>query len=188
MMRAFLHALTANLPGKIQLAEQHTDLLTRTPLYERYFVCRLPGGGCVYLHHYLRSDPDRGPHDHPWPWAISIPLARGYIEERVNGWTVDGPRVTRHARRPFVPRLLDGHEFHRIILPEGETSWSLFIHGPYTKGWGFLRPVLAPLREIDGVPLPPRGWAYRGVRSFADSDPDWWSTACKGSELERAAP
>lgn len=188
--RQLLHWIAGYLPVKIRRCETEEDPRARVPLYERYFVHRLRGGGCAYLHHYLRSDPDRGPHDHPWPWAIAIPLARGYIEERVLGWdpSAGAPKIIRVRRWPFVPRLMNGYDLHRVILPPGETSWSLFIHGSYCKGWGFLRPLFATQLYGDGETLGQVGWRYRAVRTGADEDPDWWSNAPRGRDVARAAP
>ena len=78
-VRRALYAWAGRLPAVIYDAEVSGTNPARTPLFERYhvFTCRLPwlGEVTLYLHHYLRSDPDRGPHDHPWPWAVALPLA-----------------------------------------------------------------------------------------------------------------
>ena len=103
MIRRLLHWLAGHLRAKVYEAEVSETNPARKPLFERYLVCRLPGGGAVYLHHYLRADPDRGPHDHPWNWAIALPLAGGYVEERMAGWGFFGPTLKAHARRPGRP-------------------------------------------------------------------------------------
>ena len=193
--RRFLHHLAARRPTRIITAE--LDPLDPTspqsPLFERshLLTIRLPfiGETTVYLHHYLRSDPDRGPHDHPWPWMLAIPLAGGYDEQRAAALTATGVPVLRmFRRRPFVPYTLAGRDFHRVVCRQARdgsttTSWSLFIHGPNTKGWGFLR--TEPAR--DGLAL-----GYRGVY-VPHVEPDgshtsWWRTAPKGRFLHRAQP
>jgi hypothetical protein len=113
-------------------------------LFMRYHVCRLPGGGHVYLHHYLAPDDDQGMHDHPWDWARSLILAGGYWETRPKCECIvfgRGARVfTQNVLRlPGDTYKLRGEDFHRITdFTEGSSSsWSLFMHGPYTKGWGY---------------------------------------------------
>src|SRR5260370_32406267 len=87
--RRFLHHWAGRLPTVIYDAEISENDPARAPLFERshVFTARLPllGEVTLYLHHYLRSDPDRGPHDHPWPWAIALPLAGGYHADRIKG-------------------------------------------------------------------------------------------------------
>jgi len=190
IVRRALHFVTGFLPLRVIDAEGELDPQAMMPLFERYFVCQAPrwlGGWTVYLHHYLRSDPDRGPHDHPWSWAVSLPLAAGYVEERLDGFNAKGPRLRYIRRRPFVPYRLTGRDFHRVIS-NGRTSWSLFIHGPYTKGWGFLRSTHA-------VPLPDGG-VYRfespevrfhPFKNDNDGSARWWRTAPRGRDQERAA-
>ncbi|MEJ2214959.1 MAG: hypothetical protein P8Y20_13150, partial [Gammaproteobacteria bacterium] len=48
------------------------------PYLERYHLFRLPGGGGVYIHRFIDSDPDRGLHDHPWKAAVSLILSGSY--------------------------------------------------------------------------------------------------------------
>ena len=49
-------------------------------------------------------------------------------------------RTVSRVRRwiNFIPR----HRFHRIAAIEPGT-WTLFIHAPHSKGWGFLFPIAA---------------------------------------------
>lgn len=122
------------------------------PYLERYYLGTLLGVR-FYIHRFVGSDPARGLHDHPWPWARSIVLSGWYWEE-----TRTGTRKVRWFNK------LTGDSFHRVILPtrdmlvmtdyerpivgvEGYESrdkpcWTLFFHSAaYTKPWGFLRPV-----------------------------------------------
>lgn len=188
--RRLLHRLASRLPTRVISAETsaYDALQGAAPLFERSHVVTL-GPVTVYLHHYLRSDPDRGPHDHPWPWMVAIPLAGGYDEQRAVALTPTGVPVLRmFRRRPFLPYTLGGRDFHRVVCRQARdgsttTSWSLFIHGPNTKGWGFLRSE--PARS--GLEL-----GYRGVYT-PHVEPDgshtsWWRTAPKGRFMRRAAP
>lgn len=97
----------------------------------------------IRIHHILRSDSDRHLHDHPWP-STSIILKGGYWEilpedqnqdpaldeeKRIRVWRAPGDVVTRAANTR-----------HAIELPEGQTSWSMFIMGKYEQQWGFYLP------------------------------------------------
>lgn len=181
-MRRILHALTALLPVRIVTAEINR-VEDGVPLFERYLLGRLPrlgrwGGGVAYLHHYLRSDPDNSLHDHPWDWAVALPLAGGYDEVRLAGFDTNGMRLHIARRRCGRPYRLTGADFHRVALC-GPSSWSLFIHGPFTKGWGFLRPA--------------HGNDSASVRFDAPSNWDmdemrYWTTAPRGRAVHRAGP
>lgn len=96
---------------------------------ERYWVIKprrwFPWS--VRVHHILRSDLDRHLHDHPWPWA-SLILRGGYFE------------ITPGARRWYGPgsfRRAPATYRHKLILPEGTTTWSLFLMGRKSQTWGF---------------------------------------------------
>ena len=143
-------------------------------------ACRASDGGTAAwrrLQHYLRSDPDTSVHDHPWNWGFALPLAGGYDEVRLAGFDEHGPHLVTRYRRPGVPYRITGADFHRVILGR-RTSWSLFVHGPYTKGWGFLR---QPKDSSATVRFdPPGDWDMDEMK--------FWRTAERGRETERAAP
>lgn len=147
MIRKLLHWLTGYLPLRIIHAETSVTDPTQVPLFERYYLFSL-FGVTAYIHHYLRSDPDRGWHNHPWGWAIAWPLVHGYLEQRAK--FLDAPPGTRgmrirtwfNARKPPVPYVLTDKDFHKVIIPyDNVTSWSLFIHGPKKQTWGMIRPA-----------------------------------------------
>lgn len=80
------------------------------------------------IHQTLRSDEDRALHDHPWA-NCSIVLRGGYWEVMEDGsriWRGPGSVVFRKATAK-----------HRLIVPEGAESWSLFIMGHWRRDWGF---------------------------------------------------
>lgn len=105
------------------------------PYLERYYVLGLFGWH-VYLHRFVDSDPDRGVHDHPWRHAVSLVLSGGYREVRLTDRDA-GETEIRCVRAPAL-NVIRGRDFHRILLDGGE-AWTLFLHGPRVKGWGFLR-------------------------------------------------
>jgi hypothetical protein len=108
---------------------------------ERYWLAPFKeNGGNVRIHHILSSDADRHLHDHPWA-STSVILDGGYWEVMpadplqhpskdadafIKVWRAPGDVVTRQA-----------NSRHLIHLPEGKTSWSMFIMGPYEQKWGF---------------------------------------------------
>lgn len=165
-----LYKLTAYLPCRIIRG------FANEPYLERYKFASL-GPVRVFIHRFVASDPDRGIHDHPWDWSFSLVLTGGYNEVRMMR-RGDPTSVIQRRIRPFTVNIIRGHDFHRIVLPEGRTAWSMFFHGPRTKRWGFLEQMpdgsfgsleenyqLQPERKSDEAP--------------------WWKTAPKGREADR---
>lgn len=186
--RRTLHRWAGRLPTRIIWAERSEDDASAAPLFERghLFTLRLPllGEVTCYLHHYLRSDPDAGLHDHPWPWAVALPLAGGYREQRLTGLPLGQLGIVTRRRPPFLPYRLDGHDFHRVVVAAGRTSWSLFFVGrARAKPWGFLRPV-----ALAAGPHPCDAVYYAAFSNEDGSHIEWWRTAPLGSALDRAAP
>jgi hypothetical protein len=187
LLRRALFALAGRLPTRIIWAEQSEHDPSRSPLFERshLFTVRLPliGDVTCYLHHYLRSDPDAGLHDHPWPWAIAVPLVGGYREERLIGMHMGHVGSVTRRRRPLLPYRLTGYDFHRVLVENDTTSWSLFFTGQDDfKPWGFLRPVPAEMyRQTPGA-------AYHIVSSKDGNHTPWHRTAPLGRFHDRAAP
>lgn len=132
MLRRLLMAYSATRPCKI-IAEKDR------PYLERYFVCALFGIR-VYLHRFVGSDPDRGLHDHPWRWAMSLVLL---------GWYWEATRHYSGFRRVRWFNFLTGDTFHRVVLtPDAHLEdmrtprevWTIFIvPARDVKPWGFLR-------------------------------------------------
>lgn len=136
------------------------------PYLNRYFLCQ--AFGCTaYLHHFVDSDPGGGYHDHPWRWFYSLCLAGGYIEV--------SPLGERHHTPGRLSRM-NSTDTHRVVLPPNSEAWTLFIHGPRIKGWGFFRWSLKKLR-----------YEYIAVTVSALDNPydKWWKTAPKGKYLVR---
>ncbi|MBL8605225.1 MAG: hypothetical protein JNK72_25060 [Myxococcales bacterium] len=101
------------------------------------------------LHHFLRGDEDRELHNHPW-FGVSLVLAGGYDEER-RVWTPEGQTVRLFHRRPGRFNVIWPHTFHRVVLPEGQSAWTIFITGPVAQSWGFwsrLGDTFTPHREF----------------------------------------
>jgi len=142
------------------------------PYLERYHIMRLPGGGGVYLHRFLASDPSRGLHDHPWKRAFGLILSGGYEELRL----INGHNQSRQ-RKPGQYNFIRGKDFHRIVLAEKQQAWSLFMHSQKYKGWGFLE-------------VKPDEQHYRphDAKQPDGAHDQWWTTAPLGKCSERQKP
>lgn len=116
---------------------------------------RLPS---LYLHHFWAPDADPAPHNHPWPWAVSLILSGAYVEVRFGR----GSRVYSLGRLNWIW----ADTFHRVdtLLPEpGEPGvWTLFLVGAkraksdregVVGSWGFAEGTFIPWRQrsLDGV-------------------------------------
>lgn len=130
MIERLLYRLTARLPCRFIDGERGEPYLERYYLFGAF-------GWHAYVHRFVDSDPDRGLHDHPWNRAVSLVLAGGYDELRPRAGDLATP-VARRVR-PWRLNFLRGQDYHRVILREGRPAWTLFIHGPRAKGWGFVQ-------------------------------------------------
>lgn len=102
----------------------------------------------VNLHHFFRSDSDVAYHNHPWQWALSLILVRGYKEIRYDPWTYE---TTTSAHDVGELNFIRRNTYHRVELFQqraGATQvplrpWTLIITGPRVKAakgeeWGFV--------------------------------------------------
>jgi len=164
MIRRALYRLTAGLRCRLISRDGR-------PYLERYYLGRI-GPVTAYLHRFVGRDGDEETHDHPWR-AVSIVLAGGYTEERarLNG---DQPPLIR-LRRVRRGNALALHSLHRIAETAPDT-WTLFLHGPHRKRWGFVR-YLAP---TDGS---------RAATLYHQPFPPWrgedWTDAPRGRDAGR---
>ena len=174
------------------------------PYLERYYLFTILGVR-FYLHRFVGSDPERGMHDHPWPWAASLVLSGSYLEERRglerHAITQSMARLfgtegtTRHHVRWF--NWLLGDNFHRVVLCKGtkrildddgnhigythyeKPCWTLFCHrAVHSKPWGFLR----PMEGHTAVMWVPHNYPGNGAAGASGA---WWETAPKGRNAER---
>lgn len=170
MIRRLLYWLSGFLPGRLINGNDGSRQDVR-PYLERYFIATL--FGCfAYLHRFVHSDWDDCPHDHPFKWALSLVLSGGYIELRVIGMNAYGPVCRSRMIKPCRFNWFGPHIFHRVIVPEGKEGWTLFLHGPRTKTWGFLEMYAG------------------GMMKFREDKPGtgeypWWEHAPKGRDLAR---
>lgn len=119
-------------------------------------LLKLPRERRVYLHHFVADDKAREPHDHPKGF-LSIGLWGRYIERVYEilpprreelVWASTGRRQVCEwpARARCIEdriwiapwwRRFPAEHTHRILVPDGETCWTLVITGPITRTWGF---------------------------------------------------
>lgn len=116
------------------------DRVSDEPYLERYYLLfreRDTFPFNVFLHRFLKSDPD-DVHDHPWPY-FTIILRGGYWE-----WTPqfnsEGLKIGEVARWCGAGsfRFRPATSYHRIELDPGVDCWTLFMPGPKQRDWGFL--------------------------------------------------
>ena len=91
----------------------------------------------IYLHHWVASDADRDPHDHPWG-SLTIVLRGVFIEfmpANPKRWPDDRTLVSR--RRSFGSVVVRrAEDIHRIDL-RGRSAWTLFLTLGKRREWGF---------------------------------------------------
>lgn len=85
------------------------------------------------IHELLRSDRDPAPHSHPWSY-LTIILFGGYWEERYDD---DGLCISRRWHGPGSILWRPAGSWHRLDLPPGTTTWTLFITFKKQGSWGF---------------------------------------------------
>lgn len=129
---------------------------------------RLPG---LFLHFFYRGDHERDLHNHPWRWALSLILWRGYVESRVIPFAESGEHAIRERHvSPGSLSLLFGNTFHRVKLCDPRGCWTLFFVAPRETAaaevsiWGFMTD------HFDGY----REWfdaSYPGVRGSQPNRP-----------------
>ena len=171
LMSRLLYRFTAHLRCRI-INGNHGE-----PYLERYHLFRLPGGGGVYIHRFIDSDPDRGLHDHPWNSAASLILTGQYRELRFaesNHKKKIGDRILKAGRL----NILDGDDFHRIVLVDDKPVWTLFAHSAKIKDWGFM--TVSEAGESQYAP-------HEDVTSEA-GHANWWKVAPRGKMTARALP
>jgi hypothetical protein len=116
------------------------DRVNNEPYLERYYLFlkdrkKFPFN--IFLHKFLRSDPD-DVHDHPWPYATII-LKGGYWEW-IPQFNSLGEKVGEISvwRKPGHFRICSATSYHRIELDPSVECWTLFMPGPQRREWGFL--------------------------------------------------
>lgn len=122
MLRHILYCISGHLPARFIDHEGK-------PYMERHYLFTIFNRR-VYLHRFVGSDPD-GVHDHPFLYSWSIILAGWYWEHKWGGVV---------SKKRWFNRI-GPSDFHRVVLPDnGKDVWTIFVHSPRVRPWGFLRP------------------------------------------------
>lgn len=135
--------LIVNIISKPKIAEWIIKYAKREPYFHldgymnRWWVfnpytpenrkTRYPFPISIRVHHILREDLARDPHDHPWN-ARTIILNGWYLEERDGG---------EHYRTPGDTAQIKFGEYHNVKKVSEGGVWTLFITGKYRGQWGF---------------------------------------------------
>jgi hypothetical protein len=159
VIERLLDTLSARLPCRLIDGERGE------PYLERYYLFGALGWH-AYLHRFVDSDPDRGLHDHPWGRALSLVLSGGYDE--IRPCASDPDQTCTRTLTPGRLNRLRGSDFHRVVLRRGQPAWTLFLHGPRVKGWGFVQHGEYRAMARDGGEFRHR---------------DWWKQAPRGSDV-----
>jgi hypothetical protein len=116
------------------------DRINEEPYLERYYLFlkdrkRFPFN--VFLHHFLKSDPD-DVHDHPWNYTTVI--VKGGYWEWIPQFNNQGQKIGELARWRGVGhiRRCRAESYHRIELDPSVDCWTIFIPGVQKREWGFL--------------------------------------------------
>lgn len=162
MIEKLLFRISGRLPCRFIDGEQGEPYLERYYLFGAF-------GWRAYFHRFVDSDPDRGLHDHPWGRAVSLVLSGGYDEIRRIDPAMNQTRTA--FIRPWRFNVLRGGDFHRVVLRNAIPAWTLFVHGPRVKGWGFFQNGEFRAMSRDGSEFRHRDWwksAPSGATARAD--------------------
>ena len=149
------------------------------PFLHRYHLFSFTNNGPgICIHHFLKSDPDRGFHDHPWS-GCSFILSNFYDERILNVDDIEEKNYSKHTfdmsdysvfrRKRFTFNSFKGkNKFHRVMVNEEATPWTLFFFGKRSKNWNMI--------GLDGK--------HRKMSvQVKDTDGGWWNHAQPGHSL-----
>lgn len=143
VIRKACETFARKLPTWVITVEENSPYLARHYVFQKDWIPKkwqetLASLPSIFIHEFRRGDSDREYHNHPWYSSVSLILAGGYTEERLQ--IVDGEyKVVRRTFRPGMINVIRSDDFHRVALLDGKTAWTLFIAGRRTgDSWGFL--------------------------------------------------
>lgn len=91
----------------------------------------------IRIHHILRADLARHPHDHPWN-ARTIILKNSYTESRYIVWPGEPKMMfNRHERKRGDTATINFGEYHEISRVDDGGVWTMFITFKFKGMWGF---------------------------------------------------
>lgn len=161
-IRIFVIFITNFLPVKVIRDDRGTPFLYRYHLFTLY-----KNGPGMCIHRFVKSDPERGYHDHPWNKSISFILCGGY-EERIYDIKKPNGYYVKYRNR-FNFNYLDGvNTFHRVIIPEGKDAWTIFAFQKRSKIWSMISL---------------KGEKKAMSETIYDQDAGWWNTVGNGKSI-----
>lgn len=162
LIRWIIVFITNYLPVKVIRDDKGVPFLYR---YHLFTLGNDGPGMCI--HRFVKSDPERGYHDHPWNKAVSFILSGGYTERILKD--KNSLDYIEHKRNRWTFNFLNGNNvFHRVMIEEGKDAWTLFAFQKRSKTWGMV--------SLDGK--------YKAMsETITDKDGGWWNTVCKGLGL-----
>ena len=157
-IRIIIVFITNYLPVKVIRDDKGVPFLYRYHLFS--FGKDGPG---MCIHRFVKSDPERGYHDHPWKRSLSFILC-GKYDERI--LLSDRINYKTHARNRWIFNYLNGVDtFHRVMVDEGKDVWTLFAFQKRSKTWGMV--------SLEGK--------YQAMsKTVTDQDGGWWNIVGKG--------
>jgi len=94
------------------------------PYLRRYYLCGLPFGWTLHLHHWMSSEEDVDLHCHGWN-GVSVILVGGYVEYSCMD---SDPTLRKRNFWPGSVNLVNTRQWHYIRLRK-QSAWTLFAHG-----------------------------------------------------------
>ena len=161
-IRWFVVFITNYLPVKIIRDDHGRPFLYRYHLFS--FTNNGPG---ICIHRFIKSDPDRGYHDHPWKHSFSFILCGGYSERIYDKDSETKYKVIQRGR--WNINYLKGEGvYHRVMIDEDKDAWTIFFFGTRSKTWGMI--------GLDDK--------YKSMSTqIEDNDGGWWNHVMKGLSL-----
>lgn len=96
----------------------------------------------IRIHHILRADGDRHPHNHPW-------RARTFV---LRGWYIERRDAGVFIRSRGATAALGHDEFHHIESVGPGGVWTMFVSWKWRHVWGFRTPDgVVPWRKYLGL-------------------------------------
>lgn len=164
-IRWLIITITNYLPVKVIRDDKGVPFLYRYHLFA--FGNDGPG---LCIHNFVKSDPDRGYHDHPWKKALSFILCGEYNERILDQNITDQNKINENyitlQRKRWTFNYLKGENvFHRVMVDEDKDVWTLFMFQKRSKTWGMV--------SLDGK--------YKPMSTtINDQDGGWWRFVMKG--------
>lgn len=160
LIMQFIKFITNYLPVKVIRDDKGRPFLYR---YHLFMLTNNGPGICI--HNFVKSDPDRGYHDHPWKYGLSFILSGGYTERIYNKDSDIGYDTYEHKTWDF--NLIRGEDsYHRVMLDEGKDAWSIFFFTKRCKTWnmitlnGNIKQMSTTINDLDG------GWWNHVIKGF----------------------